>query len=376
MLRIVADEKIPFLRGVLEPYAEVKYLPGSAISRQDVLHADALIVRTRTRCDKLLLEGTTVKFIATATIGDDHIDKVFCAKSGITWVNAPGCNASSVMQYMASVLVTIQKEKKVQFEKKTLGIIGVGHVGQLVQKLAGIFGMNVLLNDPPRQRAEGDGQFTDLHQLLRQSDIITLHVPFTKEGTDKTLHLINDEALKLLKPAAWLINTSRGEIMDTRALKIALETKKIAGAVLDVWENEPEIDPELHKNVFIGTPHIAGYSADGKANGTAMAVRALSSFFSLPLTFWYPAVLPVPVNNLLLESDHFVSENDFFEQTVLHTYNVVEDSSRLRESPADFEKLRNNYPVRREFTAYSFRQGSMSEELKEKLRLLGFQPAD
>ncbi len=372
MLQIVADDKIPFLKGVLEPFAVVRYLPGSAISNESLLHADALIIRTRTRCDRRLLEGTPVKFIATATIGHDHIDKEFCNKAGIAWTNAPGCNASSVMQYMASVLITIQKENRIKLDGKTLGIVGAGHVGKLVQKLAGILGMNVLLNDPPRERAEGTGQFTELKQLFGQSDLVTLHVPYTTDGIDKTHHLINTGMLALMKPTSWLINTSRGEVVETPALKSAIDKHNIAGAVLDVWENEPEIDRELLGNVFIATPHIAGYSIDGKANGTAMAVRALSSFFGLPLTSWYPGMLPPPFNEELLEKDYDESSGAFFERAVLHSYNILKDNNLLREHPADFENMRNNYPVRREFHAYSIQPGFLTTEEKEKFGQLGF----
>lgn len=372
MLQIVADDKIPFLRGVFEPYAEVKYMPGSAISHKDLLSADALLIRTRTRCDSRLLNGTRVKFIATATIGHDHIDKNFCKKAGIHWDSAPGCNAASVMQYMASALMTIQKEKCIRLEGKTIGIVGAGHVGKLVQKLAGILGMKVLLNDPPRERSEGAGEFTGLQQLLTQSDFVTLHVPYTTVGIDKTRHLINAGSIALMKPSAWLINTSRGEVIDTQALKTALDHNKIAGAVLDVWENEPEIDCDLLANVYIATPHIAGYSADGKANGTAMVVRALSAFFGLPLTSWYPEMLPAPSNEPVLEKDIDESSDAFLERAILHTYNILTDNFLLRNHPADFEKLRNNYPVRREFNAYSVYPDSLATLERDNYTRLGF----
>ena len=372
MLQIVADDKIPFLKGVLEPFADVKYLPGSAILYEDLLYADALLVRTRTRCDSSLLKGTPVKFIATATIGHDHIDKVFCEKAGIAWTNAPGCNASSVMQYMASALITIQKEKGIKLEGKTLGLVGAGHVGKLIQKLAGILGLNVLINDPPRERSEGPREFTGLQQLLTQSDFVTLHVPYTTAGVDKTHHLIGTTSLALMKPSAWLINTSRGEVVETQALKEALTRNKIAGAVIDVWENEPKIDRELLRKVFIATPHIAGYSADGKANGTAIIVRACSSFFGLPLTSWYPAVLPLPLNKQVLKKDHNESSADFLERAILHTYNILKDNDLVRLNPADFEKLRNNYFVRREFNAYSIQSAFLTTSEKEKFGKLGF----
>jgi len=372
MSRIVADDKIPFLKGVLEPFAEVKYMPGSAISREIIPDADALLIRTRTRCDALLLEGTSVKFIATATIGHDHIDKEFCEKAGIAWTNSPGCNASSVMQYMASALVSLSRGKKISLLGKTLGIVGAGHVGQKVEMLAGILGMKVLLNDPPRERTERTGQFVDLKELLEQSDFVSLHVPLTHEGFDKTNHLLNSKTIGMMKPGAWLINTSRGEVVDSEALKSALYVKKLAGAILDVWEHEPKIDRELLDKVFLGTPHIAGYSIDGKANGTAMIVNALSRFFRLPLISWDPEQLPVPLNDLIINARSIQSGDEFLGNAILHTYDIRYDSNNLKTNPLDFETLRNNYPVRREFPAYFIEPGSISPEEIEKLAALGF----
>jgi erythronate-4-phosphate dehydrogenase len=320
----------------------------------------------------LLLEGTSVKFIATATIGHDHIDSTFCDKEGIWWTNTPGCNASSVMQYMASALVCLSRGKNISLQGKTLGIVGAGHVGKKVEMLAGILGLNVLINDPPRARSEEGGYFVGLHELLEQSDIVTLHVPLTFDGADKTFHLLDPLSINLLKPAAWLINTSRGEVVDSEALKCALNKKKLAGAILDVWEYEPDIDRELLGKVFIGTPHIAGYSVDGKANGTAMVVRSLSSFFGLPLTSWYPEELPVPLNDSMINARNIQSDDEFPGNAILHTYDINYDSNKLKTNPLDFEKLRNNYPVRREYPAYFIESSSIPIEEIEKLAALGF----
>ena len=281
-MKIVADDKIPFLRGALEPYAEVVYLPGREITGDILRNADAMLIRTRTKCDEQLLRNTSVKFIGTATIGYDHIDTGYCEKNNISWTNAPGCNSSSVQQYIASALVTVASDFKFSLKDKTIGIIGVGNVGSKVAKLAKILEMNVLLNDPPRERREGGSEFVNIDNILREADIITVHVPLTMEGMDRTFHLFDRVALEKMKKGSWFLNSSRGEVADTVALKNFLAASKQGGAVIDVWENEPDVDQELLSKVFLATPHIAGYSTDGKANGTAMVVNSLSRFFNAP----------------------------------------------------------------------------------------------
>ena len=271
-MKIVADDKIPFLKGVLEPYAEVAYLPGNEISRKDIMDADALLIRTRTKCTESLLKDTRVRFIGTATIGFDHIDTQYCEKNKIIWTNAPGCNSASVQQYMAAAILKLASEFRFSLAGKTLGIIGVGNVGSQVEKLAKLLGMNVLLNDLPRARKEGDKNFVSLGEILYNSDIVTLHVPLNVVGEDSTYHLFDDKTFKKMKKGTWFINASRGEVTDTPSLKRALCSGKFGGAILDVWEHEPDIDIDLMSNTFLSTPHIAGYSTDGKANGTATFV--------------------------------------------------------------------------------------------------------
>ena len=323
-MKIVCDDKIPFLRGVLEPYARVEYIKGSEFKRSDVLDADALIIRTRTRCDADLLEGTSVRFIATATIGYDHIDTLWCAQQGIAWANAPGCNSSSVRQWVGSVLETLSHKIDFDLKGKTLGIVGVGHVGSKVEELAGSLGMNVVLCDPPRAEKEGRGDFVDLKTLIHACDIITLHVPLDKS----TFHLFDARTLSLLRPGQILLNSSRGEVVDGDALKDLLRTKQDIHAVLDVWEHEPAIDTELLKLVDIGTPHIAGYSADGKANGTSQAVRAVAGALGIKEL-----------------ADFKVTD---IPQATEPSYDVLGDDARLRSRPQDFERLRSDYPLRRE----------------------------
>ena len=321
---IVCDDKIPFLRGVFEPFAEVKYLTGSHITRDDILDADALIVRTRTRCNRALLEGTKVRIVASATIGIDHIDTLWCEQNGIIWANAPGCNARSVCQWVGSTLSALSHLLDLDLRGKTLGIVGVGHVGSEVARLAPTLGMNTLLCDPPRAKSEGPEGFVSLEDLTRRSDIITIHTPLTAQ----TFHLFDSARLKSLSSAQILINSARGEIVDGGALKSALREGHLRAAALDVWENEPEIDRELLERVTIATPHIAGYSADGKANGTTAAVRAVANALGLrALSGWKVESVP---------------------ESAEPYYDVLKDEAALRERPEDFERLRSDYPIRRE----------------------------
>ncbi len=372
MIKIIADDKVPFLKGVLEPFADVRYMPGGRIRNDDVRDADALIIRTRTRCNATLLDHSAVKFIATATIGFDHIDADYCSSHGIEWTSAPGCNASSVQQYVASALMRISGESGFSLKGKTLGVIGAGNAGSRVAEFAGAMGMNVLLNDPPRQRAENSNIFTDLKDLLAASDIITLHVPLNRSGEDRTFHLFDRQMFETVRKGAWMINASRGEVVDTESLKDTLYKEKLAGVVLDVWENEPEIDRHLMEMAFLATPHIAGYSTDGKINGTAMSVRALSRFFGLPLNDWYPSGIPSPAEPLISLNTKGKSDEELIRRAVFHSYYIVEDDARLRFNPSSFEKLRGDYPVRREFPAFKIFLNGGHPGLADVLARLGF----
>lgn len=323
-MKIVCDNKIPFIKGVFEPFAQVVYLKGCDISRRDVLDADALIVRTRTRCDEALLKGTSVKMVATATIGIDHIDTAWCDENGILWANAPGCNAASVCQWVGSTLEALSYKLGFELKGLTLGIIGVGHVGSKVVELAKSLNMKALICDPPLASVEGREDFVSLDDIVRDSDVITIHAPLTHD----TFHLFDDDRLNLLSREQVLINSARGEVVDNQALKRCLCEKRIRGAALDVWENEPEIDEELLNLVTIGTPHIAGYSTDGKANGTEAVVRAVAKVFGISeLENWELKNLP--------EGDNSV-------------YDVLADDAALRRCPKNFELLRSDYRIRRE----------------------------
>jgi erythronate-4-phosphate dehydrogenase len=335
-MKVIIDHKIPYIKEAISRIAdEVVFLPGNAFTKEEVKDADALIVRTRTVCNRELLEGSQVKFIATATIGYDHIDTEYCREAGITWTNCPGCNAGSVEQYVHSVLLLLKREKGLDLEKSTIGIVGVGHVGSRVKRMAEGLGMKVLLNDPPRTE-QGESGFVDLETIARECDVITFHTPLSREGKYATFHLVNDEFLLSLKRTPYIVNSSRGEVVDTDALLAALATGKVRDVVIDTWENEPDINQELLDAAFLATPHIAGYSADGKANATRMSLEALCRFFHIEATF---DIIPEKVDI------HFSTDK---EEAFLQAYNPKRDSEWLKESPQKFEWFRGNYPIRRE----------------------------
>ena len=373
-IKIIADYKIPFLKGALEPFAEISYQSPSQITKDTIKGADALLVRTRTKCNAELLEKSSIKFIGTATIGYDHIDTLFCNSKGIKWVNAPGCNSGSVEQYVASALLTLAKQNNIKLTDKTIGIIGVGNVGSKVEKIAKLFGMKVLLNDPPRERSEGSEKFVSLNQLVDKSDIISFHVPLNIVGVDKTYHLADEMFFEKLHGGKIFINTSRGEVVSTGSLNDAIKMGNVTISVLDVWENEPSIDTELLSLTDLASPHIAGYSIEGKANGTAACVNALNDFFNLGLQpNWYPQQLPYPNRSKEIKIDCMgKSPQEVFYDCIVTTYNIVEDDKRLRTSVAEFEKQREEYPIRREFDYYNVHLTNANASLQRTIIELGF----
>ena len=418
MIKIIADNKIPFLKRLFDGIAEIEFLPAKEITNSTVKNADALIIRTRTKCDDELLKNSKVRFIASATIGFDHIDTLFCKKNNIKWTNAPGCNAESVEQYMYSALLNLAQKRNFTLAGKTLGIIGVGNVGKRVKAVAEKLGMKVLLNDPPRERnkestthaklnntdtqqndpqppergllapfqgvggrvidleqsnfkrvAEESNKFVNLKEIQQKADIITIHTPLNKTGIDKTFHLINENFFKEIKKTSIIINTARGEIIDNLALKKALKNKQIAGAILDVWENEPNIDTELLKLVDFGTPHIAGYSADGKANCTWNSFKSVCQFFNLEYNSAKAIEIPIPKKiNFAINCENKTPEQ-IRTEIINISYNIYTDDKLLRKQTKKFENLRNNYPSRRKLSIFGYKllnlnnSGNLSIEL-------------
>ncbi|MGM9694371.1 MAG: 4-phosphoerythronate dehydrogenase [Alloprevotella sp.] len=366
-MRLVIDSQIPFMKGHAERLGEVIYKPGAEIDAATVREADALIVRTRTRCDRKLLEGSKVKFIASATIGFDHIDTAYLAEKGIAWTNCPGCNADSVAQYVETALLqlvlhgwngegtaptpvtaplSVTQLPDRFFADKCLAVVGVGHVGSKVVQMAQRLGFGeILLCDPPREEVEGSEAFVSLEEAARRADVITFHTPLTRKPTaHSTFHLADTAFFEKLSRRPVLINSSRGEVVETEALKKALCDERIAAAVIDTWENEPNVDRELLRSVFIATPHIAGYSADGKANGTRMALTATARFFGLDEdSFGIIAPPPLPEDYA-----YFPEGEGRRVSEALRRYDPAADHLRLLRQPELFEKWRGNYPLRRE----------------------------
>jgi len=359
-MKIIADDRIPFLRGVLEPFAEVEYLPGGAISPADVRDADALLVRTRTRCDASLLADSRVSFVGTATIGTDHLDLPYLRERGISAVSAPGCNAGGVMQYVITSLFCLARRRGLDLRGAALGVIGCGHTGGRVADIAERLGFRVLRNDPPKEAEEAvKGRYTSLEHLLECSDIVTCHVPL--DGA--TRGMADASFFGRMKPSAVFVNASRGEVVVNDALVAKTASGTLSGLILDVWDGEPDhIDRRLVELADIATPHIAGYSYEGKLNGTAMVVQALAGHFGIAeLADFEPEHTPGPALVLpegLISDDegHFGAGGDGcpaaqaeFASALEGIFPVMELDSLLRAHPEDFEKIRGGYDYRREF---------------------------
>lgn len=339
-IKIIIDDNIPFIKGVFEPYADVIFKNGREINRDDVADADALVVRTRTRCNRELLENSRVTLVATATIGMDHIDTEWCANNNVEVHNAAGCNAGGVMQYVFSALYGTCAHNGISLEGKTIGIVGVGNVGRKVEMMARYLGFNVLLNDPPRAEAEGPEAFVSLDYLLANADIVTMHTPLNPG----TRGMCNEDFFFKMKSGAIFINASRGEVVNEAALKAA--RPKLTSVVIDTWNNEPFIDRELLDMVDIATPHIAGYSYQGKMNGTAMAVQAVARRFGIyQLYDFYPAQLPDDTPQKLDLKDKTQGQ---IAATFQYNYPIFTDDFIFRMEPDKFEYLRENYNYRRE----------------------------
>ncbi len=341
-MKIVVDENIPLLKGVQEPYAEVVYAPAKAIDAALVRDADALLIRTRTHCNAALLDGSSVKFIGTATIGTDHIDLDYCAQKNIIVASAAGCNAGGVMQYVTRTLVAFEEKTGKDLRHCTLGIVGVGNVGRRVQQVAQALGMRILLNDPPRAVREGTDGFVELDELLKASDIVTLHVPLNTT----TENLANACFFEQLKNGAAFINTSRGEVVDEVALLQA--HAKLSFVALDVWRNEPHINLRLMNAVDIATPHIAGYSIQGKRNATTMVVQALAKTFNIEALKNFVA----KIDEVEIPLDFSMQKSDLYSR-ISENYPIFEDDKQLRGQPQNFEQLRNQYKLRNELVIKS-----------------------
>lgn len=336
---IIADDKIPFLEGIFEAQGfRVEYYPGKEITPEIAAQAEALIIRTRTHCNNQMMDSAKkLRIIATATIGFDHIDMDAAKNHGIEVCTSAGCNARGVVQYVMAALSHLDIQPN---PSTTLGIVGVGNVGSILMRVARNLGYKVMLCDPPRKAQGWDETSYSLEELMSQCDVISLHVPLN----ESTENMINHRTLSLAKPNLTMINTSRGEVVCQDALKQALIDKSIHNAVIDVWQNEPKIDQELMNLTALSTPHIAGYSLQGKAMGTALAVRAIAKQFGIDeLKDWYPtqSVSPTQINESISWHD--------MQLGLVKNYSIINDSDALRSNPDMFEELRGNYNYRPEF---------------------------
>ena len=330
-MRVIVDSAIPYINGILEPYAEVLYAPASDITAKSVKECDAMIIRTRTKCDKQLLEGSKVKFIATATIGTDHIDIPYCLSKRIIIASAGGCNARGVLQWVAATLKHICTSDNQPPQHYTLGVVGVGNVGSLVAEYARKWGFNVMECDPPRAKRE-KLEFYPIEEIAKRCNIVTLHTPLDHT----TRHLIDDKLLDIMGSDTTIINASRGGVVDNNTI-----AKRSNRYIFDVWEDEPNINPDVLSQATLATPHIAGYSKQGKANATAMSVRALASYFGLPLMTWYPeGITPTTPQDITWQA---------LCDTIDEYCPISRETEKLKREPERFEAMRNNYDYRNEY---------------------------
>lgn len=377
---------MPYAREAFETLGETVVLDDRAIAREAAHDARILAIRSTTRVDSALLAGSAVEFVGTATIGTDHLDTAFLDSAGIQWRYSPGCNANSVSEYIAAALLCLATRNRFTLEGKTIGVIGVGNVGRLVVEKASALGMRALENDPPRERAEDGGQkakFVALDHMLAEADIVTCHVPLTFEGPDATFHLADETFFAKMKQGCIFINSARGRVVDTAALLSALDVGKISHAVVDTWEGEPAYSRELLERVALGTPHIAGYSFDGKVTGTLMVYRQACAFLGVE-PVWNPEkLLPAPsVPHLTIAPNKLVSssEDQILWDIVRQVYDIEADDCRLRETCVNdsharalsFSRLRKNYPMRREFRFTRIAGADASSGLAAKISRLGF----
>ena len=368
-MKIVADDKIPFLKGVLEPFAEVLYLPGDKINSRQIKSADILLTRSITTCNRELLQGSAIQIIATATIGTDHIDLGYCAGAGIRVYHAKGCNAPAVEQYITTVLLALAGDQEFPLEGKTLGIIGVGSVGSRVHRAAEALGLRVLLNDPPRAAIEGRDGFVSLGKIKEEADFVSLHVPLTKTGEYPTYHLADEGFFRGFKKPICFINSSRGDVVDEDALLSAIQSGDVKRAVLDVFEHEPQIDKILLTKLFLATPHIAGYSLQGKARGTAMIVQALSRQLGWKLDNWTPETKEP--RSIELDCGK-MSKQKALQEIFNKVYPIREDDRLLKDNPENFEELRRDYHLRNDNAAIHLKVVNAGQSLLDSLNQLNF----
>ena len=374
---IVADENIPLIEAFFSEFGEIRRLPGRQITRADVHDADVLLVRSVTKVDRDLLEGSAVRFVGTCTIGTDHLALDYFDQSGIQWASAPGCNARGVVDYVLGSLLTLAEIEGADLNQRTYGVVGAGEVGgRLVTVLRGL-GWKVLVCDPPRQAVEG-GDYVSLDQIIEQCDVVTLHTPLTKNGDNATWHLFDEARLNRLSTGTWLINASRGPVIDNAALRTVLTQRDDLQAVLDVWEAEPEVDMALADLCVLATPHIAGYSLDGKQRGTAQIYHALCDVLGHVPGVRLADLLPAPwLGQVELSAD--TDPAWALAMVCRSVYDPRRDDADFRRSLVGsaqaqkkaFDALRKHYPVRREIEGLAVKVHGDSPVLRQMIGALG-----
>ena len=351
-MKILVDENMPYARDLFSRLGEVKAVPGRPIPVAELADADALMVRSVTKVNGGLLQGTGIKFVGTATAGTDHVDEAFLQQAGIAFSAAPGCNAVAVVEYVFSSLLMLAERDGFALQDRTVGIVGVGNVGGRLQARLEAFGVRTLLCDPPRADRGDDGDFRSLDELVREADVLTFHTPLFKDGPYKTLHLADDALLSRLKPGTILINACRGPVVDNAALLQHLQAGQALSVVLDVWEPEPDLNVDLLNLVDIGTAHIAGYTLEGKARGTTQVFEAFSDFLGKRQQVALDTLLPAPEFGRI--TLHGPLDQSTLKRLVHLVYDVRRDDALLRKvagTPGEFDKLRKNYLERREWSS-------------------------
>jgi erythronate-4-phosphate dehydrogenase len=377
-MKIVADQNISYVREAFSTFGDVAALNAREIDRKLVRDADILLVRSVTRVNRGLLEDSSVRFVATATIGVDHIDQAYLEENDIQFVSAPGSNAKAVAEYVTAALLTLTRNSGRRLAGSSIAIAGVGNVGSISSRYAAALGMTVLHNDPPLARSTADAKYRPLDEVLG-SDFVTCHVPLTRNGEDPTYHLVNGEFLSKMIDGATLINSSRGPVVNGSALHQELDSGRIS-AVLDVWEEEPNIDVSLLDKLALGTPHIAGYSLDAKLRATIVIRQAASSFFKMGIDWDHTKCLPPPALPELRIDGSGKDDEDVVREAVLSAYDITADDASLRDLkdvPAEersvhFADLRTEYPLRREFHNTDIELINCPASAGDILRTIGF----
>lgn len=376
-MRILADENIPLVDAFFSEHGDIRRMPGRSINKAALEQTDVLLVRSVTRVDRELLEGSAVRFVGTCTIGTDHLDIDYFEQAGIAWASAPGCNARGVVDYVLGSLLALAEGEGVALDERRYGVVGAGEVGgRLVEVLRGL-GWDVRVCDPLRQAREV-GDFVGLDEIMAECDVISLHTPLTLEGAHSTFHLLDEARLEQLRPGAWLINAARGAVVDNAALRAQLARRPDIQAVLDVWEGEPQVDVELAELCWIATPHIAGYSLDGKLRGTAQIYGEFCASKGLQPTVELAGLMPVaPLRGLSFDAS--ASPADVLATICRAVYDPRRDDAAFRRSlgenedrrRSDFDRLRKQYPARREIDGLCIEIAPAQPQLEQVVRALG-----